>query len=159
MQEDYKSKWSISKLAQQLRAGGAGGAGGLTCVELTETCLACIDEREPQLHAWVVVDGDGALSQAKALDEKLAWLTLLAGHCREGVCVGGERDIRAWSFVEAERAADYLFCAGEQQVHHRVETLHWHAVDLRGYHRQAVDLQLQYVLFKVEFVNPGAELG
>lgn len=37
-----------------------------------EACLARIDELEPQVRAWVVVDRDGALKQAAALDAERA---------------------------------------------------------------------------------------
>ena len=34
-------------------------------------CLAQVDEWEPKVHAWVVLDRDRALDQARALDEEL----------------------------------------------------------------------------------------
>ncbi|MBW3539188.1 MAG: amidase [Planctomycetes bacterium] len=42
--------------------------GQRTCVEVTEACLAAIDAREDELHAWTVVDRDGARAQAEELD-------------------------------------------------------------------------------------------
>lgn len=51
--------------------------GQVTCVEVLERCLDRIEEWEPRLKAWVVVDRDGALEQARVLDDELA-----AGHCR-----------------------------------------------------------------------------
>src|SRR4051794_27879421 len=49
----------------------------LSGVEVLERCLDRIEEWEPRLKAWVVVDRDGAIRQARALDEELA-----AGRCR-----------------------------------------------------------------------------
>jgi Asp-tRNA(Asn)/Glu-tRNA(Gln) amidotransferase A subunit family amidase len=46
--------------------------GRTTCVEVLERCLDRIEEWEPRVRAWVVVDRDGALAQARALDEELA---------------------------------------------------------------------------------------
>ncbi len=43
-------------------------AGDLTCEELVSACLARIEEREPQLHAWAHLDSERALAQAKAAD-------------------------------------------------------------------------------------------
>ena len=43
-------------------------AGDLTCEELVSACLARIEEREPQLHAWAHLDRERALTQAKAAD-------------------------------------------------------------------------------------------
>jgi len=53
---------------------GAGRAlreGRITCVGLVERCLAAIDEWEPKVKAWGVIDRSGALSQARRLDEDL----------------------------------------------------------------------------------------
>jgi Asp-tRNA(Asn)/Glu-tRNA(Gln) amidotransferase A subunit family amidase len=44
-------------------------AGELTCEELVGACLARIDERECELHAWAFLDRERALQQAKAADE------------------------------------------------------------------------------------------
>jgi aspartyl-tRNA(Asn)/glutamyl-tRNA(Gln) amidotransferase subunit A len=46
--------------------------GRTSCVEVLERCLDRIEEWEPRVRAWVVVDRDGALAQAGALDEELA---------------------------------------------------------------------------------------
>ena len=43
-----------------------------TCQQVLERCLARIDEREAQVRAWVLVDRDGAVAQARRLDEELA---------------------------------------------------------------------------------------
>lgn len=45
--------------------------GELTCLQIVEQCLRRIDEREPQLRAWVMVDRDGAREQARRLDDEL----------------------------------------------------------------------------------------
>jgi Asp-tRNA(Asn)/Glu-tRNA(Gln) amidotransferase A subunit family amidase len=42
--------------------------GATTSVALVEACLARIDARDPQLHAWAHVDRDLALAQARARD-------------------------------------------------------------------------------------------
>ncbi len=44
----------------------------MTCVRLVERCLAAIDEWEPNVRAWVVVDRAGAIEQARVLDDELA---------------------------------------------------------------------------------------
>ena len=36
-----------------------------------QRCLDQVDEWEPKVHAWVVLDRDGAIEQARALDEEL----------------------------------------------------------------------------------------
>lgn len=41
----------------------------LTAVEVVQRCLKQIDEWEPQVKAWVAVDREGALEQARELDE------------------------------------------------------------------------------------------
>jgi Asp-tRNA(Asn)/Glu-tRNA(Gln) amidotransferase A subunit family amidase len=46
--------------------------GRRSCVEVLDACLAKIDEWEPKVRAWVVVDRDGARAQASRLDEELA---------------------------------------------------------------------------------------
>ena len=43
-----------------------------TSVELVEQCLRRIDELEPRVRAWVIVDRVGALEQARRLDAELA---------------------------------------------------------------------------------------
>ncbi len=43
-----------------------------SCVDIVEDCLARIDEWEARVHAWVRVDGEGALARARELDEELA---------------------------------------------------------------------------------------
>ncbi|HWE37770.1 MAG TPA: amidase [Isosphaeraceae bacterium] len=57
---------TIAGAAEALRAGRT------TCVGLVERCLAAIDEWEPKVRAWVVVDRSGAIEQARALDDELA---------------------------------------------------------------------------------------
>jgi aspartyl-tRNA(Asn)/glutamyl-tRNA(Gln) amidotransferase subunit A len=69
--------------------GGVGRAlraGETTCVEVLEKCFDRIEEWEPRLKAWVRVDRDGAMEQARALDEDLA-----GGDCRgplHGIPIG-----------------------------------------------------------------------
>jgi aspartyl-tRNA(Asn)/glutamyl-tRNA(Gln) amidotransferase subunit A len=43
-------------------------SGRTTCREVMERCLARIDEREHEVHAWAFVDRDGARAQANRLD-------------------------------------------------------------------------------------------
>jgi aspartyl-tRNA(Asn)/glutamyl-tRNA(Gln) amidotransferase subunit A len=46
---------------------------GLTAsVQIVEACLSRIDDREPELHAWVSVDRDGALAVAAERDRERA---------------------------------------------------------------------------------------
>ncbi len=45
--------------------------GRTSCVEILKGCLARVDEWEPRVHAWVVLDRDGALDQARGLDDEL----------------------------------------------------------------------------------------
>jgi aspartyl-tRNA(Asn)/glutamyl-tRNA(Gln) amidotransferase subunit A len=47
-------------------------SGERTCVEVVEACLSRIDESEPEIKAWVVVDREGALAQARERDAELA---------------------------------------------------------------------------------------
>ncbi|MFI5459362.1 MAG: amidase [Isosphaerales bacterium] len=54
--------------------GGIGRAlreGRTTCVEILNGCLAQVDEWEPRVHAWVVLDRERALEQARGLDDEL----------------------------------------------------------------------------------------
>ena len=56
------------------------------CVSILDHCLAAIDAREKDIHAWVIVDRDDARRQAADLDTELS-----AGYCRgplHGVPVG-----------------------------------------------------------------------
>ncbi|MGK2932215.1 MAG: amidase [Solirubrobacterales bacterium] len=55
---------SISE-AQERLAGG-----DLSAAELMETVLSRIDEAEPKINAWIHVDREGALAQAKAADKR-----------------------------------------------------------------------------------------
>ncbi|MBI3862028.1 MAG: amidase [Planctomycetia bacterium] len=43
-----------------------------SCASVVEACLTRIDEREPQVKAWVSVDRAGALARARELDRELA---------------------------------------------------------------------------------------
>jgi Asp-tRNA(Asn)/Glu-tRNA(Gln) amidotransferase A subunit family amidase len=47
-------------------------AGLTTSVQIVETCLSRIDDRESELHAWVGVDRDGALAVAAERDRERA---------------------------------------------------------------------------------------
>lgn len=70
----------ISEIAQRIQTGQ------LKPSDLTARCLARIDALEPRIHAWVCVDRDRAMSDAKALDAELA-----QGRCRgelHGIPVG-----------------------------------------------------------------------
>src|SRR6516165_2629536 len=44
----------------------------ITPIELVEQCLANIDRWEEHIHAWVFVDREGALEEAKRLTDELA---------------------------------------------------------------------------------------
>jgi aspartyl-tRNA(Asn)/glutamyl-tRNA(Gln) amidotransferase subunit A len=56
---------TITGTARRLRTGET------TCVDVLESCLDRIDERELTVRAWVLVDRDGALAEARALDSEL----------------------------------------------------------------------------------------
>jgi Asp-tRNA(Asn)/Glu-tRNA(Gln) amidotransferase A subunit family amidase len=45
--------------------------GEVSCVDILMACLEQVDEWEPKVHAWVVLDRDGAIDQARSLDEEL----------------------------------------------------------------------------------------
>lgn len=62
---------SIAEAAARLRAGN------LSCVALTELCLARISELQPKLNAFITVTGDLALATARERDAELA-----SGHDR-----------------------------------------------------------------------------
>lgn len=56
--------------------------GERTCASVVEACLAKIDEYEPRVRAWVIIDRDGARASAKRLDDELqagAWRGPLHG--------------------------------------------------------------------------------
>jgi Asp-tRNA(Asn)/Glu-tRNA(Gln) amidotransferase A subunit family amidase len=57
--------------------GAALRAGRTTCAAVLQKCLDRIEKWEPGVKAWVVIDTDGAIEQARKLDEVLA-----AGKCR-----------------------------------------------------------------------------
>lgn len=46
-------------------------SGRTTCRRVLEACLARIDECESEIHAWVVVDRDGARAEADRIDAEL----------------------------------------------------------------------------------------
>ena len=52
-------------------------AGSTTCAKVLQKCLDRIEEWEPKVKAWVVIDREGAKEQARILDEELA-----RGDCR-----------------------------------------------------------------------------
>ena len=56
---------TIAGTARRLRSGET------TCIKVVQSCLDRIDEREHEVHAWVLVDRTGALSQANLLDAEL----------------------------------------------------------------------------------------
>jgi aspartyl-tRNA(Asn)/glutamyl-tRNA(Gln) amidotransferase subunit A len=45
--------------------------GEVTCVDVLHACFDRIEQREHEVHAWVLVDPDGALTQAVLLDVEL----------------------------------------------------------------------------------------
>lgn len=45
--------------------------GEVSCVDILNACLEQVDAWESKVHAWVVLDRDGAMAQARALDEEL----------------------------------------------------------------------------------------
>ena len=65
---EIKRLWSLT--ATELLA--LMGAGKCSAEEVTQSCLARIAEREPIVRAFVDIDADGALRQARELDTKEA---------------------------------------------------------------------------------------
>ena len=57
---------TITDVSEQIRLGRR------SCVQTVERCLGRIDELESHIRAWVIVDRQGALAQARRLDEELA---------------------------------------------------------------------------------------
>ncbi len=57
---------TIIGVGQKLRAGD------ISCVGVVEQCLQKIDEWEPQIRAWVLIDRDAALARAREFDAELA---------------------------------------------------------------------------------------
>lgn len=47
-------------------------AGETSCADILKSCLANIERWEPQVHAWVYLDLDGANEQAQRLDAEIA---------------------------------------------------------------------------------------
>ncbi len=45
--------------------------GEVSCVDILNACLEQVDEWESKVHAWVVLDREGAMEQARALDDEL----------------------------------------------------------------------------------------
>jgi Asp-tRNA(Asn)/Glu-tRNA(Gln) amidotransferase A subunit family amidase len=45
--------------------------GEVSCVDILNACLEQVAAWEPKVHAWVVLDREGAMSQAQTLDEEL----------------------------------------------------------------------------------------
>lgn len=71
---------TIVGVGQALRAGRS------SCEDVLQTCLSRIVEWDSEIHAWVLVDREGALNQARELDTELQ-----AGRCRgplHGIPVG-----------------------------------------------------------------------
>jgi len=60
-----KPDQTIAGIGRALREGRT------TCVEILDGCLAQVDEWEPKVHAWVVLDRERALEQARGLDDEL----------------------------------------------------------------------------------------
>ena len=56
---------TISGTARRLRQGET------TCVDVVQSCLERIEQREHEVRAWVIVDRDGALAQAVERDAEL----------------------------------------------------------------------------------------
>ncbi len=57
---------TIAGTAEAIRSGRR------SCLDVLEACLARIDDRELSVRAWVVVDREGALEQARDLDDDRA---------------------------------------------------------------------------------------
>lgn len=66
MQLYVSEQSTIAAIHEQLKTGQT------TSVQLVEQCFAQIDELEPTIGAWVVLDKENALQQARKADEQLA---------------------------------------------------------------------------------------
>lgn len=60
------TQWTATELLTRLRSGDC------SAVEVTEACLAAIENSNPALRAWIYVDPELALRQAREADSKLA---------------------------------------------------------------------------------------
>jgi aspartyl-tRNA(Asn)/glutamyl-tRNA(Gln) amidotransferase subunit A len=60
-----ESQHTIAGIGARLREGS------VSCTEVLGACIHQIDEWEPKVHAWVVIDRDRAMEQARALDREL----------------------------------------------------------------------------------------
>ncbi len=81
-----RSPISSPNLTKRSRASGTSCAGRTSCLEILERCLAQVNEWEPKVHAWVILDRERARAQALSLDAELK-----AGHDRgplHGIPVG-----------------------------------------------------------------------
>ncbi len=56
---------TIAGIGQLLRQGE------VSCVDILGACLEQVDAWEPKVHAWVVLDREGATAQARVLDDEL----------------------------------------------------------------------------------------
>ena len=60
-----KTDQTIAGVGRALRQGRT------SCAEILESCLEQVDQWEPKVHAWVILDRDNARTQARALDDEL----------------------------------------------------------------------------------------
>jgi Asp-tRNA(Asn)/Glu-tRNA(Gln) amidotransferase A subunit family amidase len=60
-----KPEQTIAGIGRALREGR------ITCADVLDCCFDQVDRWEPKVHAWVVLDRDGAIEQARLLDEEL----------------------------------------------------------------------------------------
>ena len=56
--------------------------GRTSCVKILEGCLEQVDEWEPKVHAWVILDRD------KALEQAASWTTSSRPATTAGRCMG-----------------------------------------------------------------------
>jgi aspartyl-tRNA(Asn)/glutamyl-tRNA(Gln) amidotransferase subunit A len=88
-----RSSETIANVGDQVRRGER------SCVDVVESCLARIEELEPLVRAWVIVDRAGARDQARRLDAELA-----AGNWRgplHGIPIGIKDLVDVAGFVTA----------------------------------------------------------
>jgi aspartyl-tRNA(Asn)/glutamyl-tRNA(Gln) amidotransferase subunit A len=91
---------TLTELAGQLRSGG------LSPVALVEQCLAQIDRLDDQLHAWVLVDRDGARAAARRAAEDLSSGRDLGPLHGMPIGIKDIADVQGWPTLAGSRVRD-----------------------------------------------------
>ncbi|MBR5910082.1 MAG: Asp-tRNA(Asn)/Glu-tRNA(Gln) amidotransferase subunit GatA, partial [Schwartzia sp.] len=78
----------------------------ISSVELTKAVLARMDETEDKIHAYITETRDAALSQAAAVDEKIArgegiaYFECIPGAIKDTICTKGVKTTCASKMLE-----------------------------------------------------------